>query len=571
MKNSEIAEKLYEIADFYELQGVEWKPRAYRRAAGTIETLSEPIEEVYRRGELEEIAGVGEGIAEKIEEYLETESIDTLEKLREDLPEGLRTLMEIEGIGPKTAKKLYNRLGITSIDELEETARNQEIRELEGFGEKMEEDILEGIEMYRGSQKRFLLGYKLPNANEIVKKLRELSQIKRINLAGSIRRRRPTIGDVDILITVTGDNMEVMDYFTGMDDVKSVRAKGPRKSTVILRNNLHVDLMIIEEETYGAALQYFTGNKAHNIKLRNIALDKAWKLSEYGLVDKETENMIAGETEGEIYEALGLQYIPPELRTDRGEIEAAQKGELPALIEYDGIQGDLHTHSDWSEGSNTIEEMANAAKELGHEYIALCDHSKTLGIASGLNEEDYRERQKEIDKINEKMDGFKVLSGTEVEIDSDGSLDLKDKLLKDLDFVIASIHSGFRQSEEKITNRLLSAMSNDHVNAIGHPTGRLLQKREGYQVDLTEIYEAAQDNNVLIEINAFPTRLDLPDSEIMKAREYDIKFSIGTDSHNVDHLRFYNLGISNARRGWLEKEDIINTLSLMELKKELSI
>jgi len=573
MKNSEVADILYEIADFLEIKGVRWKPRAYRRAAGTIETLSEDVERVYDRGELEEIPGVGESIAKKIREYLEEGSLEYLEDLREELKPGLRQLMDIEGVGPKTAKKLNKELGLSSIEEMEEAAKNHRIRELEGFGKKSEEDILRGIEMYRSSQERFVLGYKLPDAKEIVNELDGLKAVNRISLAGSIRRRRPTIGDVDILSTIKedGDKMEVMKHFTDFEMIDTVLSKGERKSTVVLKNNLHVDFMIIEPETFGAALQYFTGSKAHNIKLREIALDRNWKLSEYGLVQRENEKLIAGETEEEIYEALDLEYIEPELREDRGEIDAAKKGELPQLIGYDSLHGDLHTHSNWSEGTHTVKEMAEAAKEQGHGYIALTDHSKTLAIAQGLTAEDYRDRQKEIDEVNSSLDDFTILSGTEVEIDSDGKLDLPDDLLADLDYVIAAIHSGLKQKEEKITERLLSAMSHDHVDAIAHPTGRILLKRESYDVNLDEIYMAAEEKGINIEINAFPVRQDLPSSDIKRARNYDLKFHIGTDSHSADHLRYIELGIANARRGWLEEDEVINTKNIKDLRKELQI
>jgi DNA polymerase (family 10) len=570
MKNSKVAEMLYEIADYLEIKGVEWKPRAYRRAAGTIETHSEPIENLYERDELDKIPGIGESIAEKIAEYLRTGTIEYLEGLREDVHEGLRELMEIEGIGPKTAQKLYTELEITSIDELEKAAENKKIRQLEGFGEKSEQDILRNIKMHRSHQKRYLLGYKFKDAQEIVEILKNRKGIQRVNLAGSIRRRKSTIGDIDILIAIEGNSDEIMDFFTSIEEVDVVLSRGERKSTVVLKNGVQADLMIIEQETYGAALQYFTGNKSHNIKLRNIALDKNWKLSEYGLVDKGSEKIIAGETEEEIYKALGLRYIVPELRTDRGEIEAARENKLPNLLPYDSLKGDLHVHSKWSEGNHSIKEMAERAMEIGYEYIAMTDHSKTLAIAQGLTVEDYRERQKQIDKLNEELD-FRILSGTEVEIDSEGKLDLPNSLLKDLDFVIASIHSGFKQSEEKITNRIISAINNDHVNAIGHPTGRLILKREPYAVNLNKIYEAAEKRGVSLEINSFPSRLDLPDTEIQKAREYNIRFTLGTDSHNREHLRFMEFGIANARRGWLEAEDVINTMSLDGLEKYLNI
>jgi DNA polymerase (family 10) len=569
MRNSEVADRLYEIADYLEIKEVQWKPRAYRRAAGTIETFSEPIEDVAERGELDEIPGVGESIAEKISEYLETGSIEYLKGLREEVQGGLRAIMGVEGIGPKTANKLYQELDVTSIDELEKAAKNEEIRELEGFGVKSEQDILRNIKMYRSHHERFLLGYKLPDAEEIVSLLEKRDDVDRVNLAGSIRRRRPTIGDIDILITVNGENEKIIDFFTSLEQVDVVLSKGKRKSTVVLNNGVQTELMIIEPETYGAALQYFTGNKAHNIKLRNIAIDNGWKLSEYGLMERESEKLIAGETEAEIYGSLGLRYIAPELRTDNGEIEAAREDKLPDLVELDDLKGDLHAHSNWSEGSHSIKEMAERAMGMGYEYIAITDHSKTLAIAQGLDTEDYRERQKEIDSLNEELD-ITILSGTEVEVDSEGNLDLPDKLLADLDFVVAGIHSALNQSEEKMTERILNVMSNDNVDGIAHPTGRLLQKRDQSKINFDKVYEAAEEKKISLEINAFPSRLDLPDTEIRKARTYDIKFHLGTDSHSVDPLRYMKLGISTARRGRLEGEDIINTLGTDELRNYLN-
>ncbi|NIR86552.1 DNA polymerase/3'-5' exonuclease PolX [Candidatus Bathyarchaeota archaeon] len=568
MKNPEIAKILYEIADLLEIKGVQFKPRAYRRAAQTIETLSEDIQVVYERGGLQEIPGIGSSIALKIQEIMETGSLEYLEELREELPQGLRELMEIEGIGPKTALKLYEQLKISSIEELEVAARKGKIRDLEGFGEKTEENILQGIDMYRSAQERFLLGYVLPIAKEIEKKLKNLKAVERISLAGSIRRRKETVGDVDILVT-SKERSKVMNFFTQLSEVKRVLAKGKTKSTVVLTNNLQVDLRVVEEESFGSALQYFTGSKEHNIRLRELALDKNWKLSEYSLLDKGTNKKIAGKNEEDVYKALRLSYVEPELRENRGEVEFALEGKLPPLIKHGEVRGDLHVHTTWSDGSYSIEEMAKAAKSLGYEYLAICDHSKTLQIAHGLTEEDLRKQVKEIDKLNRRMGGFTILSGVEVNIDSNGELDIKDDVLKDLDMVVASVHSGFKQSEKKMTERVLKAMHNDHVNVIGHPTGRIINKRDPYQIDLSKIFEAASELGVFMEINAFPNRLDLSDLNCFKAKDYGIKISIGTDAHNKDHLRYMALGVDTARRGWLEGKNVVNTSSLKELKKLL--
>jgi len=568
VKNSEIADILYEIADLLEIQGVKFKPRAYRRAAQAVETLAEDIRAVYERGELQEIPGIGSSIASKIREIIETGGLEYLEELREQLPQGLRELMEIEGIGPKTALKLFRQLKIGSVDELESAAKQGQIRDLKGFGEKAEENILQGIQIHRSAQEKFLLGQTLPIAKEIEKKLKELEAATRISLAGSIRRRKETVGDVDIVVT-SKDPSKVMNSFTHLSEVKRVLAKGKTKSTVVLSNNLQVDLRVVKEESFGSALQYLTGSKEHNIRLRELALDKNWKLSEYGLFDRETNRKMAGENEGEIYGALGLSLIDPELRENRGEIEAALHRKLPDLIKYGEVRGDLHVHTTWSDGSHSIKEMADAARSLGYEYLAICDHSRTLQIAHGLNEEDLCKQVKEIEKLNRRDEDITILSGIEVNIDSDGKLDIEDSVLKDLDMVVASVHSGFKQSEKKMTERVLTAMHNDHVNVIGHPTGRIINKRGPYQIDLPTIFQAAAELGVFMEINAFPNRLDLSDLNCFKSKDYGIKISVGTDAHSKNHLRYVELGVATARRGWLEKRDVINTSKTKELRKLL--
>jgi len=566
--NTKIANMLYEIADLLELKGVQFKPRAYRRAAQNINNSSEDITSFYENDRLQEIEGVGESIASKIKEIIETGSLEYLEDLRKEFPKGLQELMDIQGLGPKSLMKLYKELDIKTIDQLEEAAKNQKIREIEGFGKKSEENILKNIKMYKKFQERFLLGDILPLAENIEKKLSNLKEVKRINLAGSIRRKKETIGDVDILI-ISPKPDKVMDFFTELEEVKRVVSKGHTRSTVITVKNLQIDLRVVEKESYGSALQYFTGSKEHNIKLRSIALKKNWKLSEYGLIDKDSTETIASENEADIYKALGLDYIEPELREDRGEIEAAQEGKLPTLIKLEDIKGDLHMHTKWSEGSHTIEEMAQAAKQKGYEYIAICDHAETLQIASGLSSEEIGKQMKEIDEINKKIDDITILSGIEANIDAEGKLDVKNNILKDLDIVVASIHSGFKKSEEEMTNRILNAMHNDYVNILGHPTGRMLNKREPYEVNLSKIFEAAADLGIFLELNSFPDRLDLNDVNCRTAKDYDILISINTDSHHKDHLRYMKYGVATARRGWLEKKDVANTLILKELKKLL--
>jgi DNA polymerase (family 10) len=568
MRNQEVADILYEIADLLEIKGVEWKPRAYRRAARNIETLSEGISEIRKRDELDEIPGVGESIESKIREYLDTGQLEYLKELRKDQPVKLRTLMNIEGIGPNTADKLYERLNITTVGELEEAAKSGKIRELEGFGKRTEGRILEGIERYRTSSDRFILGFMLPDIKDILEKLENHEHVNRIEVAGSVRRQRATIGDADILVT-SEEPAGVMEFFTGLPEVKSILSKGKRKSTCILSNNLQVDLLVIKEENFGAALLYFTGSKAHNVALRKRAIDENWKLNEYGLQERDKGKKLASKTEEAIYEKLGLKYIRPQLREDRGEIEAAEEGSLPDVITLDDLRCDLHVHSNWSEAEHSISQMAEAAKAQGYEYMALTDHSQALPIAQGLDEEEFEERQKEIDEVNDSMEAFVVLSGAEVNIDSEGGLDLIEDALEKLDVVVAAIHSGYRQGEEKITDRLLSAIHNEHVDIIGHPTGRLIQDRDPLPVDFPSVCEAAEDQGTLLEINSFPTRLDLSDENLFQAREYDIQFSLGTDSHSVEHLRYMEIGVGNAQRGWIEKSRIVNRLSAKDLLKLL--
>jgi DNA polymerase (family 10) len=568
IKNTKVSDFLYEIADLLELKDVQFKPRAYRRAAQNIENLSKDIEEYYNNNKLDEIAGVGKSIAEKVEEIIETGELQYLKDLRKEFPEHIQDLMEIQGIGPKTITKLNEELNISSIDELEKAAREEKIRKIKGFGPKTEENILHNIEMYRKFQGRFLLGYILPIAQEIEEKLKDLKETKRVDLAGSIRRRKETIGDVDILIASSNPE-KIMDFFTKMPEVKRVLSKGETKSTIIISDNLQVDLRVIDESNYGSALQYFTGSKEHNIEVRKLAIDKGYKLSEYGLMDKDKNTLVAAKEEGDIYEAIELKYMEPELRENRGEIEASQKGQLPELVELKDINGDLHMHTKWSEGSHTIEEMANASIDLNYEYIAICDHAKTLQIAQGLKDDEIEEQIDEIHKIDDKIDKITILSGIEANIDSDGKIDVKNEVLKDLDFVIASIHSGFKQSEEKMNGRIINAMHNDYVNVIGHPTGRMLNKREPYEVNLTKVFNEAAELGVFMEINSFPERLDLSDINARKAKEQNVMICINTDSHHKNHLRYMKLGVFTARRGWLEKKNIVNCLSLKELKKIL--
>ncbi len=566
LANFEVAAILYEVADLLEIKGVRFKPHAYRRVAQAIDTMPEDVADLVREGRLSEIPGVGKGISGKITEIIETGSLGYLESLREELPEGVQELTRLEGIGPKKALILSRELGIRGIDDLETAAAAGRIRDLPGFGEKTEENILAGIRMSRMAGERHLLGYILPTALDIERRLSSLESVSQVSLAGSVRRRKETIGDIDILAASTHPE-EVMNAFVTLPGVSRILARGVTKTSVVLETGVQVDLRVVEDEHYGAALQYFTGSKEHNIALRRLAIARNLRLNEYGLIDLADGHMIAGEDEAGVYRALDLSWIPPELREDRGEIEAARTDTLPDLVGYGSIRGDLHVHTRWSEGAHSIEEMAEAARALRYEYIAICDHSETLHIARGLSTERLADQIREIERINRTADdGFTILSGTECNIGMDGSVDLPDGILADLDVVVASVHSGFKQPRREMTDRVITAMQNDNIDIIGHPTGRILLSREPYQIDLARVFEAAASLGVLMEINAFPGRLDLPDVNCRQAREAGVRFSLGSDAHSQKNLRYMEFGVATARRGWLSADDIANTRSLSDLR-----
>ena len=562
--NARVAEVLYEIGEILTIKGDRFRSRAFNMAAQRITALTDDVRNVHGRGELEEIPGVGKSIAAIIVEVLESGTSVALEELRESLPQGVRELMELEGVGPKRAMTLNSELGITSIDDLEEAIKEKRVRALKGFGPKSEENLQRSIEEHRMMQGRFLLGAVLPVMDDIKAYMSQSPAVLRIEFAGSARRRRETVGDLDLLVA-SNEPEEVVERFVSMPPVIRVLAQGPTKSTVVLERNLQVDIRVMEPGDYGAALQYFTGSKDHNVKLRTIAVRAGYKLNEYGLFERETDVRVAGEDEEGIYRVLGMDLMPPELRENRGEIEAAMEGKLPILVERGDIRGDLHLHTRWSDGNATIEEMAERAREKGLEYIAVCDHTKSLGIANGLDEGRLRDQISEIDAYNGSAEGFRVLRGVECDIKADGSLDLPDSVLKDLDWVVASVHSGFRATEREMTDRIVSAIHNEHVSSIGHLTGRLIQRRMPYALDTEEVFEAAASQGVMMEINAFPDRLDLDDVNSRAAVEQGVRISIGTDAHSPAHLDFLELGVSVARRGWLKAEDVANTLSAEEI------
>ncbi|MCQ5375947.1 MAG: DNA polymerase/3'-5' exonuclease PolX [Methanomassiliicoccales archaeon] len=570
MSNAKIAAILYEIADLLELKGVEFKPRAYRRAARSIETLGRDITDYYKENKLEEIPGVGKAIAKKIREIIETGELNYLKQLREELPAGLLQLMEIPEIGPKTAMRLYKELKITNLHELKKAAEEHRIRRLKGFGEKSEENILKGIRIIEQRSGRMLLGYAYYYGKKIEQYIASVTKLRTVSVAGSLRRMKETIGDIDILVGSDNPSM-VMDVFVSNPEVEEVLARGDTRGSVRLKDGVQVDIRVVSTDSYGAALQYFTGSKDHNIELRRLAIEKGYKINEYGVFTKETGEKIAGKTEEEVYGILGLDYIPPELRENRGEIQAAAHHQLPHLIEIDHIRGDFHIHTNLSDGSASIEEIAEECKRRGYEYVAITDHSETLKVAGGLSKEELIKSIETVRKINEKIDGFRVLTGAEVEILGDGRLDYPDSVLRDLDIVVAAVHSGFRMSRKEMTERILSAMANDYVTILAHPTGRVIEQRDPYEVDLERIIDEARGKGVWLEINALPERLDLNDVNAKWAKESGIMMAIGTDAHSLDQLNYMIFGVATAKRGWLEKGNVANTLTLNDLERVLGI
>jgi len=565
MKNQEIAKMFYDIANYLEMEGVAFKPYAYQKVAITLETLEQDIEEIYKKGGLkglEEIPGVGKNIALKIEEYLKTGRIKTYERLKKKTPINLGELIGVEGMGVKKAKVLYQKLKIKNLKDLEKAAKSHKIASLFGFGEKTEKNILEGIAFLKRSKGRFLLGDIMPIVREVLEELRGLKEVKEISAAGSVRRMKETIGDVDILV-ISKNPKKIMDFFVSRQGVIKVWNKGSTKSSVRMKEGFDIDLRVVPAKNYGSALQYFTGSKEHNIATRRIAIDKGLKLNEYGVF--KGSKMIAGRTEKEIYKTIGLDLIPPEMRENQGEIELARKKKLPKIIEYNDIKGDLHCHSNWDGGANSIKEMVKAAQEMGYQYLGISDHTKFLRIEHGLNEQQLAQQRKEIDKLNSKLKNFRILHGAETNILNDGSIDIKDEALKKLDYVIAGIHSSMKMDKERMTERIIKAMKNPNVNIISHPTGRILKRRDEYQVDFKKILKAAKEFKVILEINSSPDRLDLKDSNIRKAKNAGVKMIINTDAHHKNQLNLIKFGISQARRGWAEKKDTINTQPLEKL------
>ncbi|MDD5431173.1 MAG: DNA polymerase/3'-5' exonuclease PolX [Candidatus Pacebacteria bacterium] len=573
MNNKEIADIFQEIAVYLEMEDDSFRAKAYEKVAGILEDSSEEAGDIYKKGglkALEDIPGVGVSIAEKMEELLKTGKLKYYEQLKKKTPVDLGQLKSIEGLGAKTIKTLYKKLKVRNLNDLEKAAKQGKIKNLEGFGEKSEENILKNLEFSKKSSQRFLLGQIIPLAREIELRLKEMKEVKNAVACGSVRRKKETIGDLDFLV-ISNNPKPVMEMFVSMPEVSRILAQGQTKSSVRFKNEMDADIRIVPEESYGAALCYFTGSKDHNIALREIAIKKGWKLNEYGLF--KGDKMIAGKTEEEIYEKLGMDYIEPELREMTGEIEASLAHKLPKLINYGDLEGDLHVHTDATDGNNTIEEMARAAMALGMKYIVIADHTKRLAMTRGLDEKRIQQQWKEIDLVNKKLAAgdskFVILKGTECDILKDGSLDLPDKILSKLDIVSVSVHSLFNLPEKEQTERIKKAISNSNVNILNHPTGRMINKRDAYAVDMDEIIRHAKKTGTVLEINSFPDRLDLKDEYIKKCVEAGVKLSISTDSHSVQHLPFSEYGIAQARRGWATKNDVINAWPLEKMLKML--
>jgi DNA polymerase (family 10) len=572
-KNIDVAAMLYELADLKEMKGIDWEPIQFRKAARTIEALPEDIEALYKKGgkdALMELPGVGQGIAGRIEEYLTTGRLKELEKLKASIPKGVEQMMHVMGLGPKKAMRLYKERKIKSVAELEAAAKSGRVRSLAGFGEKSEQGILKGIALVQRGEKRKTLGVALPLARELERRLLAVKGVTKAVAAGSLRRMKETVGDVDIL-AIAKNSKAVMDAFTKMPDVSQILAKGPTRSAVLLSwgpHTVQADVRVLEERSFGAALQYFTGSKEHNIRLRQLAIHKGWKLNEYGIFDK-NDRFITGRTEEDVYSKLGLPYIEPELRENLGEIEAGLKRKLPALISYGSLKGDFHTHTNWSDGVSTTDEMVREAARLGYQYIAITDHSPAERIAHGLDVKRLEKHLAEIDKLQKRYPRIRILKGSEVSILPDGRLDYPDSALKKLDVVVASVHSGFKSSRQAMTKRVLAALDNRFTTILGHPTGRLINQREPFDVDLAKVYAKAAERGVWLEINSFPSRLDLQDVNVKAARERGCKFVIDTDSHSKDHLPFTEYGIGQARRGWCGAKDVINTLPWKKVGKLL--
>ncbi len=560
MNNREVVDLFTKVADMLSIRGDSiHRVLAYRKAAESIQALGRDINQVYTAGELQDIPGIGKTLADKIEEMLTTGRLGFYEKLALEIPPSLLELLRVEGLGPKRVKQIYDELGVTTLEELTAVAREGKLRELERMGAKSEARIVAAIEaLARHGDQRTPLGDAWPVAHAIIDQLKDVEGVTKAAVAGSLRRMQETIGDVDLLVAAD-DPEPVMERFCTLENIESVAARGPTKSRIVLLDGLGIDLRVLPAERWGTLLSYFTGSKDHNVRLRELALKKGLSLNEHAFTPEDGSEEILCSTEEEVYATLGLPYIPPVLRQDRGEIEAAGRGQLPNLIQQRDIICDLHMHTTWSDGKMTVLEMAQAAQARGLRYVVIADHSASLGIANGLTVERLRQQAEEIRAADEAMGpDFRVLHGTEMEIKADGTLDYPDEVLAELDFVIASLHTSLSQPQEQVTNRMLNAIWNPHVDMIAHPTGRLFPDRLGADLDMDFIFETAAETGTILEINAHPSRLDLRDIHVRRALEVGVKIAINTDAHHVDQFDMLHYGVATAQRGWATAEDVVN-------------
>ena len=574
MKNQEVAQILFEIGEFLELREIPFKPAAYQQAAIAIDNMEGDIFDLYKKEGIKglmTIPGVGKSIAESVEEFLKTGKIKYLKELKKESPIDLENLTKVEGLGVKRIKQLWKELGVRNLKDLEKAVDDHKVAPLFRFGEKTEQNIMESIQFLKQGRGRFLLREIIPEVSRIEEKFKKIKGVVNMSVAGSTRRRKETIGDVDFLVAikdVTDKYLveKIMNTFVSMDDVVKVVGKGETKSSIKTKQGLDMDLRLVSESSFGAALQYFTGSKEHNIALRRIAIRQGYKLNEYGLF--RGERRIKGENEEEIYEKLGMEWIPPELRENQGEIETAIKREIPRLIDLKDMKGDFHCHTNWDGGEHSIAEMAEKAMSLGYEYLGIADHTQSLKIENGLDEKRLLEQRKEIDSLNKKFEeegiDFRVLQGSEVDILKDGTLDIKDEVLKTLDYVSVSIHSNFKMGKREMTKRIVRALENPYVSILNHPTGMILGRREEYEVDIDAVLKAAKENNVALEMNSY--RSDLGYQTAKTAKEMGIKIVIGSDAHNKKELADMQFGVFQARRAWLTRGDVLNATPLKDLK-----
>lgn len=566
--NSEIVDIFNRLADLLEIEDENpFRIRAYRNAARVIASMPKDVAEMLNEGvDITEFPGIGDDLAEKIATIVKTGKLPLLDQVEKSTPAILSTLMRIEGLGPKRVKRLYKELHIRSTDDLTNAITLGKIEKLKGFGEKVVQHIRQGVQNLKVTTQRFKLADAALIVEPLLKYLKKCEKVEIVECAGSFRRKKETVADLDIL-AITENSPAVIDYFVHYDEVAQILSKGSTRSTVRLKSGIQVDLRVVPAISYGAALVYFTGSKAHNIAIRKMAVRKKLKMNEYGVF--KGKKHISGKTESEVYQTIGLPYIPPELREDRGEIEAALAGKLPHLLQLKDMRGDLHCHTNATDGNASLEDMAMAAKKIGYDYIAIADHSRHLAMTHGFDTKKLMQQIKKIDQLNEKLNHFVVLKSCEIDILEDGSLDLPDSILKELDLTVCAIHSKFNLSLKKQTERILRAMENPYFNILAHPTGRIIDQREAYKMDIEKIIKQAKNHNCVLEINAQPERLDLNEIHCKMAKEMKVKFSISTDAHSSSQLNYMRFGVYQAQRGWIEKADVINTFKLAQMKQIL--